>query len=80
MSPLVVDRDLILKNGLHAGAAIAVTLNDRLFGQTVKIAAHVQNLANADEIYVSHDVFHGEGVHERLATLEGIRSNLRVYA
>ena len=46
------DRALILKIGLHKGAAIAVTLNDRLdyFGQTVNIAARVQNLADADEI------------------------------
>lgn len=85
-----VDRDLILKIGVHTGAAIAVTLNDRLdyFGQTVNIAARVQNLADADEIYVSHDVYDAEGVQtelaglaivEKLATLKGIRSNLRVY-
>ena len=48
----VSDRALILKIGLHKGAAIAVTLNDRLdyFGQTVNIAARVQNLADADEL------------------------------
>ena len=42
--------DLIgLKIGLHAGACLAVTLNDRLdyFGQTVNIAARVQALAGA---------------------------------
>jgi class 3 adenylate cyclase len=34
---------VILKIGVHKGAAIAVTLNDRLdyFGQTVNIAARV---------------------------------------
>ena len=85
-----VDRDLILKIGVHCGAAIAVTLNDRLdyFGQTVNIAARVQNLADADEIYVSHDVYGAEGVQaelagravsEKIATFKGIRSNLRVY-
>ncbi len=85
-----VERDLILKIGVHCGAAIAVTLNDRLdyFGQTVNIAARVQNLADADEIYVSHDVYGAEGVQaelagravsEKIATLKGIRSNLRVY-
>jgi class 3 adenylate cyclase len=85
-----VDRDLILKIGVHNGAAIAVTLNDRLdyFGQTVNIAARVQNLADADEIFISHDVYGAEGVQaelaglavsEKIATLKGIRSNLRVY-
>ena len=53
------DKALILKIGVHKGAAIAVTLNERLdyFGQTVNIAARVQNLADADEIFVSQDVY-----------------------
>lgn len=65
------DRTLILKIGVHKGAAIAVTLNDRLdyFGQTVNIAARVQNLADADEIYVSSDVYDSEGVKGLLASL-----------
>ena len=56
---------------MHKGAAIAVTLNDRLdyFGQTVNIAARVQNLADADEIYVSSDVYDSEGVKGLLASL-----------
>lgn len=84
------DRELVLKIGLHKGAAIAVTLNDRLdyFGQTVNIASRVQNLADADEIYISDDVYDAEGVQaelaglavsEQLATLKGIRNDLRVY-
>jgi class 3 adenylate cyclase len=84
------DRELVLKIGLHKGAAIAVTLNDRLdyFGQTVNIAARVQNLADADEIYISDDVYEAEGVqgelagfalNEQLATLKGVRNGLRVY-
>lgn len=84
------DRELVLKIGLHKGAAIAVTLNDRLdyFGQTVNIAARVQNLADADEIYVSDEVYDAEGVsaelaghavNEQLASLKGIRNDLRVY-
>lgn len=46
------------KIGLHAGACLAVTLNDRLdyFGQTVNIAARVQGMAGADEILVTDDV------------------------
>src|SRR5258707_5724379 len=53
------DRQLILKIGIHKGAAIAVTLNERLdyFGQTVNIAARVQHLPGADEIYVSEDAY-----------------------
>ena len=63
------DKALILKIGVHKGAAIAVTLNDRLdyFGQTVNIAARVQNLADADEIFVSQDVYEAKGVRDELA-------------
>lgn len=62
-------KELILKIGLHRGAAIAVTLNERLdyFGQTVNIAARVQNLADADEIYLSQEVYDSAGVGEQLA-------------
>jgi hypothetical protein len=57
-------RDFILKIGMHKGAAIAVTLNDRLdyFGQIVNIAARVQNLAGGDEICVTEDVHNAPGV------------------
>ncbi len=62
-------RDFILKIGVHCGAAIAVTLNDRLdyFGQTVNIAARVQNLAGGDEICLTEDVRRRPGVAEALA-------------
>jgi class 3 adenylate cyclase len=84
------DRGLVLKIGLHTGAAIAVTLNERLdyFGQTVNIAARVQSLAEADEIYVSQEVYDADGVQAELAalavepkiaSLRGIRDDLRVY-
>lgn len=55
--------------GVHKGAAIAVTLNERLdyFGQTVNVAARVQNLADADEIFVSQDVYDATGVRDELA-------------
>ena len=61
-------RDFILKIGMHKGAAIAVTLNDRLdyFGQTVNIAARVQNLAGGDEICLTEDVHEAPGVCEIL--------------
>jgi len=64
-----LQRDFILKIGMHRGAAIAVTLNDRLdyFGQTVNIAARVQNLAGGDEICVTEDVHDAPGVADIFA-------------
>ena len=84
------DKELILKIGVHKGAAIAVTLNDRLdyFGQTVNIAARVQNLADADEIFVSQDVYEAAGVRDELkpfvveprtAQLRGVQQELPVF-
>jgi class 3 adenylate cyclase len=83
-------KELILKIGMHTGAAIAVTLNERLdyFGQTVNIAARVQSLADADEIYLSNDVYAAAGVGDqlaslpvdsRLAHLRGVHQDIPVY-
>lgn len=65
----VGERNLILKIGLHKGAAIAVTLNDRLdyFGQTVNVAARVQALADAGEVYFTREVHDAPGVDALLA-------------
>jgi class 3 adenylate cyclase len=62
-----------LKVGLHYGACLAVTLNDRLdyFGQTVNVAARVQALAAANEIVVTDDVMSYPGAHE---VVEGLPS------
>jgi class 3 adenylate cyclase len=84
------DRALVLKIGVHKGAAIAVTLNERLdyFGQTVNIAARVQQLADAEEIFISEDVYSAEGVQALLVSrevasdvfrLKGVQQNLRVF-
>ncbi len=84
------DRELILKIGVHRGAAIAVTLNERLdyFGQTVNIAARVQHLADADEVYLSEEVHEAEGVKPLLAPfalqstvarLKGVQQDMRVW-
>jgi class 3 adenylate cyclase len=64
-----IDRLLILKIGLHKGASIAVTSNDQLdyFGQAVNIAARVQSLAQAEEIYLSGEIYDYPGVGELLA-------------
>ncbi len=84
-------REIILKIGVHRCATIAVTLNDRLdyFGQTVNIAARVQGLADAEEIYLTEDVYNAPGVREllkapfrveaRQAQLKGIEQSLVVY-
>lgn len=61
----------VLKIGVHRGAAIAVTQNERLdyFGQTVNIAARIQDLAQGGEIYLSAEVRDAPGVLEILAPL-----------
>jgi class 3 adenylate cyclase len=84
------DKALILKIGVHKGAAIAVTLNERLdyFGQMVNIASRVQNLADAGEIFVSQDVYDAVGVRDglaaytvepRTAQLRGVQQELPVF-
>lgn len=63
------DRPVLLKIGLHHGAAIAVTLNNQLdyFGQTVNIASRVQEMADASEILITEEVWSYPGVQELLA-------------
>jgi class 3 adenylate cyclase len=58
------ERSVSLKIGIHHGAAIAVTLNDELdyFGQTVNTASRVQEMADADEIWITEDVWRYPGV------------------
>ncbi|MEI9925407.1 MAG: DUF5939 domain-containing protein [Bradyrhizobium sp.] len=83
-------RDFILKIGVHRGAAIAVTLNERLdyFGQTVNIAARIQNLADGDEICITEEVYSAPAVAEIIAPypvaksqaeLKGVSSAMSVY-
>src|SRR5207237_7964457 len=50
--------NLLLKIGIHEGPCLAVTLNDRqdYFGQTVNIAARVQNLAVSRSIFATGPV------------------------
>jgi class 3 adenylate cyclase len=84
------DPDLILKIGIHSGASIVVTLNDKLdyFGQTVNIASRVQGLADASEVYFTNEVYSYPGVQELLgkfeistdkARLKGIQDEVQVY-
>jgi class 3 adenylate cyclase len=55
---------LVLKVGIHHGAAISVTLNDRIdyFGQTVNIASRVQASADGDELLLTDEMFTSDGV------------------
>lgn len=71
-------KELLLKIGIHRGASIAVTLNDRLdyFGQTVNIAARVQALADANEIYLTRDIYELPGVAELLKTSFSVEPGL----
>ena len=63
-------QQIILKLGVHTGASIAVTLNERLdyFGQTVNIASRVEGLANANEIVITEEVFRSPGVADIIAS------------
>ena len=63
------ERPVSLKIGIHHGAAIAVTLNDELdyFGQTVNIASRVQEMADAQEIWITDEVLGYPGVQALLA-------------
>jgi len=81
---------LTLKIGIHRGHSIVVTLNERLdyFGQTVNIAARVQALAEANEVYVSDAVYQHPGVASVFAecqvtpeevNVKGVSEKLQVY-
>jgi len=85
-----VDRPLSVKIGLHKGASIAVTSNNQLdyFGQAVNIAARVQSLAQAEEIYLTEDVRGYPGVAEllepfsvepRMVRLRGVDLDMPVF-
>ncbi|KMO43504.1 adenylate cyclase [Methylobacterium tarhaniae] len=84
--------DLVLKIGLHEGPCLAVSLNDRqdYFGQTVNVAARVQQLASAGGIFATESVLrHAEaarhlaenGVEARveLRSLRGIGEPVPVH-
>ncbi len=83
---------LILKIGIHRGAAISVTLNERIdyFGQTVNIASRVQGSAGGEEIYMTEQIHDSQGVAELLEDqhcqsepvviqLKGIDEQVKVY-
>jgi class 3 adenylate cyclase len=53
-----LNRDMLLKIGIHEGPCLAVMLNDRqdYFGQTVNIASRVQHLAMSRSIFATDQV------------------------
>jgi class 3 adenylate cyclase len=68
MNQSSVHGDLVLKVGVHHGAAISVTLNDRVdyFGQTVNIASRVQGSAAGGEMLLTEETFDADGVADLL--------------
>jgi len=95
MSKLTEERasgDLIVKIGIHEGPCLAVMLNDRLdyFGQTVNVAARVQNLAFSRSIFATEPVIANQQTSallttqnlqpvSRRGTLAGIADEMIVY-
>jgi class 3 adenylate cyclase len=84
--------ELILKIGIHHGAAIAVTLNGGIdyFGQTVNIASRVQGSAGGNEIFLTEEIYRAEGVQDLLQKqdckiepiqirLRGIEEQVKIY-
>ena len=62
---------ILVKIGLHSGACIAVTLNDRLdyFGSTVNLAARLEGESAGGDIVLSETMAAEHGIAERLAPL-----------
>jgi adenylate cyclase len=60
---------LILKMGIHHGACIAVTLNERLdyFGSVVNLAARLESQSEGDDVILSEAVASDPAVKELLA-------------
>ncbi|MCV6639485.1 DUF5939 domain-containing protein [Candidatus Albibeggiatoa sp. nov. NOAA] len=82
-----------LKVGLNSGSALTVVNDERLdyFGQSINIAARIQGLANASEIYLSQSIYDDANVIELLkqheaytaeklsASLKGVGQAVEVY-
>ena len=85
-----ISQELILKVGIHRGHSMAVTVNERIdyFGQNVNIAARVQALADANEVYITADVYNSPGVSDALnahrvvpdeVLVKGVSEKLYIY-
>lgn len=84
--------EILVKVGLHAGSTITVNLNNRIdyFGQTVNMAARIQNTAEGGEVIISEAMRANEEViarlrgrvanlTKRLVELKGISGSHAVY-
>jgi class 3 adenylate cyclase len=71
---------ILVKIGLHCGACIAVTLNDRLdyFGSAVNLAARLENESRGGDIVLSEALAGEPGIAERLAALDAVAENADV--
>jgi len=71
MQKRIVDHDLVLKIGVHAGPSVMVSLNDRLdyFGSTVNMAARLQGQSEGGDIVVSRAVADDPAVKPLLAAV-----------
>ncbi|MBI2735085.1 MAG: hypothetical protein HYX38_00800 [Rhodospirillales bacterium] len=71
MQARIVDHDLVLKLGIHAGPSVVVTLNDRLdyFGSTVNMAARLQGQSAGGDIVLSRSVADDPAVQPLLTAL-----------
>jgi class 3 adenylate cyclase len=71
---------IVLKIGAHCGPSLAVTLNDHLdyFGQTVNLAARVQGLAEANEIWLTDDLYRQAGLSSDLKDFDVDQLSVRV--
>ena len=71
MQEKIVDHELVLKLGVHAGPSVVVTLNDRLdyFGSTVNMAARLQGQSAGGDIVLSRAVANDPAVQPLLAGL-----------
>jgi class 3 adenylate cyclase len=58
MQARIIDHELVLKLGVHAGPSVVVTMNDRLdyFGSTVNMAARLQGQSKGGDIVLSRTV------------------------
>jgi class 3 adenylate cyclase len=72
MQARIVDHDLVLKLGVHAGPSVVVTLNDRLdyFGSTVNMAARLQGQSAGGDIVLSRTVADDPAVQPLVAGLK----------
>jgi len=62
-------KPIYIKSGIHCGSAILVNLNNQLdyFGSTINKAARIQNVAEANEICLSEQVYEDKQIKEVLS-------------